>query len=134
MSCVACGGPLSLFGRRTNYEYFQCSACKTIQLSPLPSKQEMEKAYVAEYATAGHYEKDPNVCNRAARTYYQSIIKTLKDYKIKGIVLDYGAGWGGLCEMLMDNGFQCQGVEKSQDMITYCQKRGLPGLWRTLIS
>jgi hypothetical protein len=124
--CVACGGSLSLFGRRSDYEYYRCSMCGTIQLAPPPSQQELAEAYATEYAAAGHYEQDPDACNLSARTYYQAIIKTLKDYQVEGAVLDYGAGWGGLCEMLIGNGFQCRGTEMSHDMVTYCQRRGLP--------
>jgi SAM-dependent methyltransferase len=125
MPCIACGGTLSLFGRRSDYEYFRCLSCGTIQLNPLPDKVVLEKAYTAEYAGAGHYEPNPDVCYRSARSYYQSILKTLQDYGVKGLVLDYGAGWGGLVELLVKNGFNCQGVEISRDMVSYCQKRGL---------
>jgi SAM-dependent methyltransferase len=85
----------------------------------------LEKAYAAEYAAVGHYQPDPDVCYRSARSYYQSILKTLKDYGVKGLILDYGAGWGGLVELLVKNGFNCEGLEISHDMVAYCQKRGL---------
>ncbi len=126
MACVACGGSLSPFGRRSSYEYFFCSSCGTIQISPLPNKVVLEKAYGAEYAGAGHYEGNPNVCQRASRSYYRSILKTLRDYGMKGPLLDYGAGWGGLIDLLAERGFKCEGVELSHDMVTYCKKRGLP--------
>lgn len=124
--CIACKGKLSLFGRRLHYEYHRCSACGTIQLFPLPDEAGIANSYASKYAGVSHYESDPDLCRTSARTYYQSIIKTLKDYKVEGPVLDYGAGWGGLCEMLIDNGFKCQGIEMSYDMVTYCQRRGLP--------
>lgn len=41
-------------------------------------------------------------------------------------MLDYGSGWGGFTEMLCFNGFEAQGVELSQEMVEYPQKRGLP--------
>ena len=125
-SCVACGGHLSLFGRRLNYEYHRCGACGTIQLVPLPGEVELAQAYASQYATERHYEEDPDLCRTSASTYYQSIMQVLKDCEISGLVLDYGAGWGGLCEMLTENGFLCQGLEISEDMVAYCQRRGLP--------
>lgn len=125
-SCVACEGPLSLFGRRLDYEYHRCRACGTIQLWPMPDEAELAQAYASQYATAGHYVGDPESCTSSATTYYQSIVQVLKDYEVSGTVLDCGAGWGGLCEMLIRNGFFCQGLELSEDMVAYCQRRGLP--------
>ena len=102
--CVACDGRLVLFGRRLQYEYDRCVECGTIQLYPLPGAAELARAYAAEYATAGHYEGDADRCRMCARTYYLSIVAALKDYHAEGLVVDYGAGWGGLCEMLIAEG------------------------------
>lgn len=124
--CVACGGTLTLFGPRLQYEYHRCVQCGTIQLCPLPSAVELARAYSAEYATAGHYEADAARCRMSARTYYQKIAGVLKRYDAKGLVVDYGAGWGGLCELLIAEGFHIQGVEPSDTMATYCRKKGLP--------
>jgi len=124
--CVACGGTLSLFGPRLEYEYHRCVKCGTIQLYPLPSAGELARAYAAQYATAGHYEGDADRSRMCARPYYQSIIGALKDYHAKGLVLDYGAGWGGLCEVLIAQGFHVEGIEPSDRMATHCRKKGLP--------
>ena len=124
--CVACGGTLSVFGPRLEYEYRRCMECGTIQLYPLPSAAELARAYAGDYATAGHYGADAVLCRRSARTYYQHIASALKCYHAKGLVVDYGAGWGGLCELLITEGFQVQGVEPSEEMAAYCRKEGLP--------
>lgn len=124
--CVACGGTLTLFGPRLQYEYHRCVQCGTIQIHPLPSAAELARAYDAEYASVGHYEADADRCRTSARTYYQNIISVLKCYHAKDPVVDYGAGWGGLCELLMVEGFCVQGVEPSKTMAAHCQKKGLP--------
>lgn len=124
--CVACGGTLTLFGPRLQYEYHRCVECGTIQLYPLPSAAELARAYAAEYATAGHYEGEADRSRMCARPYYQSIIGALKDYHAEGVVVDYGAGWGGLCELLIAQGFHVQGVEPSDTMAAHCRKKGLP--------
>jgi len=123
--CVACGCTLSLFGPRLQYEYHRCVECGTIQLYPLPGAAELARVYAAEYATAGHYEGDADRCRMRARTYYQSIVSALKDYHAEGLVVDYGAGWGGLCEMLIAEGFRVQGVEPSDRMAAHCREKGL---------
>ena len=124
--CAACGGTLALFGPRLQYEYHRCIQCGTIQLYPLPSAPELGRAYAAEYATAGHYEGDADRCRMCARTYHKSIVSALKDYHVEGVVVDYGAGWGGLCELLIAEGFHVQGVEPSDTMAAHCRKKDLP--------
>jgi SAM-dependent methyltransferase len=124
--CVACGGILSVFGPRLQYEYHRCVECGTIQLYPLPSAAELARAYAAQYATAGHYEGDADRSRMSARTYYHSIISALKDFHAEGLVVDYGAGWGGLCELLIAQGFHVQGVEPSDRMAAHCREKGLP--------
>ena len=125
-SCIACKGDMYLFGRRSGYSYCRCSACGTLQLCPMPNETWMSRAYGLEYAAASHYESDANICRVSAGTYYRSIVRVLKDYKVEGMVLDYGAGWGGLCEMLIENGFKCLGVEISHEMVSYCRSRDIP--------
>jgi SAM-dependent methyltransferase len=124
--CVACGGTLILFGSRLHYEYHRCIRCGTIQLYPLPSAAELARAYATKFATAGHYEGDADLCRMSARTYYQSIVCALKDHHAEGLVVDYGVGWGGLCELLIAEGFHVQGVEPSDMMAAHCRKKGLP--------
>jgi 2-polyprenyl-3-methyl-5-hydroxy-6-metoxy-1,4-benzoquinol methylase len=125
MSCVACGGPLSLFGPRLGYEYHQCQSCRTIQIAPLPNEEELARAYARDYATAGHYGDSAAESDAAARTFYQSIVSILKAHNVHGLVVDCGSGWGGLCQMVQDNGFRCIGVDPSEEMAHHCQQRGL---------
>lgn len=125
-ACAACKGSLHPFGKRLNYTYMRCGACGTIQLYPMPDRLEIARCYEEEYAASQHYEADPELCIKSARTYYQSIVQVLKDYEVRGPVLDYGAGWGGLCDMLIQNGFLCTGMEISRDMVASCRGRGLP--------
>jgi SAM-dependent methyltransferase len=117
---------MSLFGRRLGYEYSLCASCGTIQLDPMPDEVSLKKAYISEYANAGHYEGNPEVCRRVSRTYYRSILRTLWDYGVQGPVLDYGSGWGGLTDLLIRNSIKCEGVEISRDVVTYCKEKGLP--------
>jgi SAM-dependent methyltransferase len=124
--CVACDGILSFFGPRGNYAYYHCQSCGTIQLWPQPTIAELNRAYAEDYASAGHYDGNPASLGISARPYYLQIMQVLKDHKVAGPVIDYGSGWGGMCELLLQNGFTCQGLEISQEMVAYCQERGLP--------
>jgi len=42
------------------------------------------------------------------------------------LILDFGAGWGHLCEMLLESGYNCRGVELSAEMSSYSKNKGLP--------
>lgn len=124
--CVACGGKLSPFGEREGYYYHICKRCGTLQLVPMPDEKKLAMLYETNYSDAAHYGEDPVTCTRAARPYYESIRDVLLDYRISGPVLDCGSGWGGLCRILLESGFDCRGVEPSARMADYCISRGLP--------
>jgi SAM-dependent methyltransferase len=122
-ACVVCHGELTLFGPHSNYTYCRCPDCGTIQLSPMPDKEEMARAYETEYA---EQKLDPEVWRRASRPYYDSIIRVLSDYRVKGLVVDYGAAKGHLVERMIQSGFNARGVELSKDEAAYAQQHGLP--------
>lgn len=125
--CIACNGSLSFLGNKSNYHYSTCNNCKTVQLSPPPNKSNLEKAYSDSlYASDSHGQGDPTVIHESSRPYYTCIANALSDHKITGLVVDYGAGWGGLCSLLLERGFKCKGIELSKNMVEGCQKMQLP--------
>ena len=127
-SCIACGGKLMLFGPRLNYEYHICTSCGTLQLFPMPVEEDLLVAYSTEYSSAKQTEEsnDPDWWDAAGRPYRKAILNTLIDHSISGLILDFGAGWGHLCEMLIEHGFDCRGIEPSSEMAEYCQRKGVP--------
>ena len=50
----------------------------------------------------------------------------LRDYRVKGLVVDYGAAKGHFVERMIQSGFDARGVELSQDEVAYAQQHGLP--------
>jgi SAM-dependent methyltransferase len=126
--CFVCGGALALFGPYSRYTYYCCGQCGTLQLWPLPDEQEMVRAYEAEYVSAAQTEEftDPDVWREVSRTYCASMVKVIEDYRITGPIVDYGAGWGLLVELLNKRGFQARGLEISRQELAYAQARGLP--------
>ncbi len=128
--CTVCGGDLVLFGPRLAYEYHICTRCATIQLFPMPDEKGLEAAYAHQYATADQTEEfsDPNRWKTASDPYRQDILRALVDHQITGLIAEFGSGWGHLCELLIDNGFTCRGVELSSQMALYAQNNGLPVL------
>ncbi len=124
--CTACGGPLSHFGRRGRYVYGRCERCGGLQLCPLPGREELSRAYAEEYASAAHIDPDPETCRRLSRPYYLAVLQALRAHGITGPVAEIGCGWGGFCDMLLENGFRVSGVEPSEEMAGHCRERGLP--------
>src|SRR5947209_951872 len=127
-SCICCHGKLALFGPYASYTYFRCRECGTIQLWPMPSEAELVRAYEMDYVSQAHTKEfaNPEIQREVSRTYCASVVKTLEDYSVNGPVVDYGAGWGFLVEMMINKGFRACGVEISRDELAYAQRRGLP--------
>ncbi len=52
----------------------------------------------------------------------------------KNKVLDIGCGRGEFVELLLDNGIGVQGIDINEDMVGYCQDRGLPVIQEDLFT
>ena len=125
--CIACRGDLAFLGGQSDYTYSVCQHCATVQISPTPSREDVERAYKdSRFATAAHGQADPDETRKSSRPYYVSLANAVRDYKISGLIIDYGTGWGGLCELLVDAGFRCRGIELARNMVDECRRRGLP--------
>ncbi len=127
-ACIVCQGPLTLFGPYSTYTFMRCLVCGTIQLSPMPDEAEMGRAYQTEYVAYKQTKEfsDPEKWRNVSRTYRESIIQVLTDYRVNGMVVDFGAGWGHLVNAMIQRGFDARGVEISRDQVAYAQQRGLP--------
>lgn len=124
--CVACGGEgLRFFGERKNFSYGRCPACWTLQLVPLPSANFLHEAYTTEYAHSGHCQGMPEIRNKVAVPQYEALCDALERFGNKeGKILDHGCGWGGLLECLQERGIGAEGLEPSEAMAAYCEKKG----------
>lgn len=64
---------------------------------------------------------------RGSREEIKERQKIYLDYfKGKSNVLDFGCGRGEFVELLMENGKEAIGIDINDDMVAYCQDRGLP--------
>lgn len=124
--CAACqGARAAFFGGREGYRYVECLQCGSLQLDPLPTAAFLAQQYAEVYSQACHCDNDPVLRDRIARPYYDAIIDGLEAQGGGGRVLDYGAGWGGMMQRLLDRGHRAEGVEPSDEMFAHCQSRGL---------
>jgi SAM-dependent methyltransferase len=137
-SCVICDGELKFLGFRhgeprntassTHYKYYVCRNCGSIQLGPMPSPQTLAVLNEECYLSGNEMERSmsPEAWERASRTYNESILETVRDHGIRGPLLDFGAGYGFLCELLNKNGYSCTGVELSDERLVYCRANNMP--------
>lgn len=126
LCCLVCNTALRFFGPKSNFSYWVCDECTTIQLAPVPSRAQVEQAYSeCNYSTDTHGQGDPDEVRKSNTRYYESLATALADHRAHGLVIDYGAGWGGLCEVLAKRGFRCRGIELAKNMVDECQRRGL---------
>ena len=125
-ACAACGGALRFFGRRAEYAYHRCTGCGSLQLVPPPTPGELEAAYRSEYVKAGHLRSQAEEATGAAQPYYKAIVAAMRGHGAPAKVLEVGAGWGGLAEMLLARGFEYQGVDLADDMVSHCMAKGFP--------
>lgn len=94
----------------------------------------MDEAYQKQYASSGHIDIVPEEWTKAAGRHYEGVARTLRANGASGRMIDYGGGWGGLCRLLLNEGYDCRVVEPSDDMAEYCRKQGLPIIHGTLDS
>lgn len=124
--CVACGNSLAFFGRRGQYTYRSCKACESIQLAPFPSKEDLNRAYIDDYATSGHQGSDPDAIYQISAPYYAAVLRELnRTSHPAGVVLDLGCGWGGMCRYLKGAGYDYLGTDYPSASIEYCRQIGL---------
>ena len=125
--CVACLEPaLRFYGSREDYAYYECTACKTVQLAPLPTAESLRAAYARGYEDARHMQAGAENRDLAMRRQFAAMADVFTAHGIGGPVLDVGAGWGGLMRALREEGIACEGLELSEVCAAHCTKAGLP--------
>ena len=68
----------------------------------------------------------PEAWQKVSKNYNDAILKVAERQKLQGPILDFGAGYGFLCQLFVENGYECKGVELSEQKLAYCQERDMP--------
>lgn len=95
-------------------------------MDPIPTPEQLAKAYGDDFAKSGWYFNDYNDALQTNRPFYDLIVRILRTVKHPvGPVVDYGCGFGGLCSALHAAGIDYVGFDLSRDEIALAQKNGL---------
>jgi len=122
MVCAACGMDLLwFFGKSGEYTYTKCLNCGTLQLSPMPDKLMIQKAYSGQYERSGHNTESCWV----AQPRNQAIMEIINQLQVRGKIIEIGCGQGCLCQMMKEHGVDYIGFEISELYVQQCQEKGL---------
>jgi SAM-dependent methyltransferase len=89
----------------------------------LPTATDLEAAYRSDYVETGDFQAETATRHLPV---YERIMELLgPQISGPGLVVDYGCGWGGMCQLLHDREHTYVGVDLSREEVEGCRKRGL---------
>ena len=126
-TCWVCRHRLDFFGPREGYRYFVCSQCQTLQLFPFPSPAELATLYRSKYLVENENERSisPERWQKASLPYQDAILDMVRRHRVRGPLLDFGAGYGFLVDKLEGNGIPAVGLEISEGKLAYCREQSV---------
>lgn len=107
-SCAWCGEPLADVDRRPGLAI--CRACGAATTDPVPSDDELERAYASWYRPPGGRFAGPG--DRLLARSRGVLARRLDRIAPPGPVLDVGSGEGALLRALRDRGREAVGLER----------------------
>jgi len=121
-ACILCGIlPDRQVYQNGSWQYYQCGKCGLVSLHPLPSEDEVLKAY-DNYLPVKSNEID---CwqNMIAPVVDASANLVLENSKTDGIrLLDIGCGYGFFLKKMVQYGWQVEGIEVSRPGRDYARR------------
>lgn len=101
---------------------FKCSSCGLIYPDPLPVP--LKKKQQEIYGNREEYFSGD--LSGYKKSVYSRTLKNLSKFlKIKGRLLDIGCGEGDFLEMAKDEGWDCRGIDISEEFARHAISRGL---------
>lgn len=93
------------------FSYLKCKNCKLIYLNPLPGKDDYEKMYPSKY------QGEINAENEYVRDF-DKVFGYYETYATGKKILDYGCGNGSYLNRMNKLGYDCTGVEFSEEVVS----------------
>lgn len=100
----------------------KCLNCQLIQISPLPSKAQVNGLYQGDYWKNFSFYSSQLP---AHEKYFQKKVDDIKKLRNKGKLLDVGCAYGSLLKAANDQGFTSEGIDISSYPVEQCLKNNL---------
>src|SRR5579863_1836939 len=129
VKCASCGKRASIaVARHGKWSYLACTACRSMELSPVPTEAELRRYYNSEYAVP---------CNAEYYRHYESVSRELLSVieahsKIRGTLLEVGCSHGAFLLPAQAAGWEVTGIEISAEAARNARTRGLNVIAGTL--
>ncbi len=129
--CVACGRKIVPWFTKGVFTYFQCTSCKTVMTSPLPTNKQILAHYKQKFET-GNYFLARQFSSSYLHVYQQFVDILEKKYRERGMelggkrVLDVGCFTGDFLVLLSHKGADVYGSELQKEAVILANKK-LPG-------
>jgi hypothetical protein len=93
-----------------------------------PDADELARLYREDYHRSGHLRGDPSAQRIERRRVVEQVagvVASTRGRSERGLVVELGAGWGGLGEELTRRGLPYLGIEPNEEMAAHARSRGL---------
>jgi len=109
------------------FKVIECKQCQFKHVNPIPTDEELEKLYAAEFYSAKkkNYFKDSEADLEWWREVYGNHFELIKKWTKKRKLLDIGSGPGYFIKSGQDCGFEVTGLEPSIEAVRYAKKLGV---------
>lgn len=129
MQCVLCKGKqfTKLFPHHNGWVMGKCDACGLVQVTPMPSEQEISALYHEDFDHFDPYIEQEKVHHTYFRTKVTEMLARFRGVPLthgKLKLLDIGCLTGILLVEAKKAGMKVTGVDISRDAADYCRKKG----------
>ena len=129
-TCVVCHGTTHRpYHTKKNFDIFVCDDCDTLRIHPLPTKEQLDRAYGAGYFTGDaacdgymDYEFEKEVTRRTFEEHLDQIEK----HQPPGELFEVGAATGYFLSLARERGWRVAGVDYSSYAAARAEENGIP--------
>lgn len=115
-----------LFLTQEHFKILECKECGLLFTTPRPQKDEICKYYKSEEYYSHQENKEgfiPKVYEKVKSINLKNKYKMTTEGKVKGKALDIGCGVGDFLHTMEQHGWECTGVEPSEEAKVIAKKR-----------
>ncbi len=110
--CEVCGGESfrRLFDKE-GYGFIRCRSCRLIRIDPQPTDRVLDSIYGARYYDAWGVQTGADRVRQLKKLTFQTHVLAKANFEPRNRVLDCGAAFGALMEVVKESGGEPYGIE-----------------------